>query len=73
MKAFILLVLALGLVVLLAWVTPWMVNRDSTLTLLALPFVWLAYLLLAGRVLRGLFRRPLPAPSLARLGEERRD
>lgn len=72
MKAFILLVLALLLVLLLAWVTPWMVNRDSTLTLLVLPFVWLAYLLLAGRVLRGLFRRPLPSAQPARLAGERR-
>ncbi|AJT48941.1 hypothetical protein [Burkholderia thailandensis] len=29
--------------VLLSIVTPWLVNQDSSITLLAVPFVWLAY------------------------------
>lgn len=29
--------------VLLSIVTPWLMNQDSSITLLAVPFVWLAY------------------------------
>ncbi|ABC33940.1 putative gp37 [Burkholderia thailandensis USAMRU Malaysia  len=29
--------------VLLSIVTPWLVNQDSSVALLAVPFVWLAY------------------------------
>lgn len=34
---------AVAFILLLAVVTPWLVNQDSTLTLIAVPFVWLAY------------------------------
>lgn len=38
-----LIVAAVLFLVLLSIVTPWLVNQDSSITLLAVPFVWLAY------------------------------
>lgn len=37
------IVAAVLFLVLLSIVTPWLVNQDSSITLLAVPFVWLAY------------------------------
>lgn len=36
-------VVAVIFVLLLCGATPWLVNQDSTLTLLAVPFIWLAF------------------------------
>lgn len=58
-KAFVLTLIAVAFVALLAVVTPWLVNRDSTLTLLAVPFVWLAFAAGAWRLLRMVLARPL--------------
>ncbi|PZX29449.1 hypothetical protein C7416_104454 [Cupriavidus phytorum] len=41
--AFIGLVLAMTFVFLLSVVTPWLINQRSSLTMAAVPFLWLAF------------------------------
>lgn len=52
MTAFKITAAAVAFLLLLGVVTPWMVNQDSTLTLIAVPFVWLAF---AGLVKKAIF------------------
>ncbi|WP_206731671.1 hypothetical protein [Burkholderia pseudomallei] len=48
--------------VLLSIVTPWLMNQDSSITLLAVPFVWLAYAAAFVKFIPLISRRPSETP-----------